>query len=144
MKKLLTSLLVLFSLGGWAQLEIKSEKETPKTVEIGEFRHDKRFGKLAYFHINGDTLIHLMFQNEKYSSITDTKSVSLKGGLKELNTLYEAVLKIATGNQGDKLDLTMGKSNVSISKEKNYCIFWAPEGYFTFNEKDWRYLFNRK
>ena len=127
-------------------LFFKGQIDIEGTVEptmVGSFKRDKSDVDLSYFVEGKDTLIHLTYKNENYS--TDYKSLRFKGGLKDIEALHQ--MFYATFNSDDKKELRikLGETNVSISKNNNSLWFWTDAGYFTIKkEKDLRALFGKK
>ncbi len=112
-------------------------------ITIGSFKKDKSDIELSYFAEGKDTVVHITYQNENYS--TDYKSLRFKGGLKDIQELYRLCLSVLSSNDKKELRIKLGDSNVSLSKNNDSLWFWTDAGYFTIKkEKDLKILFGKK
>lgn len=112
-------------------------------VVVGSFKKDKSDVELSYFVEGKDTVIHVTYKNENYS--TDYKSLRFKGGLKDLEDLYKMFSATLASDDKKELRIKLGDTPVSLSKNNNAMWFWTDAGYFTIKkEKDLKLLFGKK
>ncbi len=123
-----------------AQIDIGSIIEP---VVIGNIKKDKSDVEISYFAEGRDTVIHITYKNENYS--TDYKSLRFKGGLKDLEELYKLFSATLLSVDKKELRIKLGDTPVSLSKNNNAMWFWTDAGYFTIKkEKDLKLLFGKK
>jgi hypothetical protein len=112
-------------------------------ITIGNFKKDKSDVDLSYFPEGKDTIVHITYRNENYS--TDYKSLRFKGGLKDIEELYKLCFGVITSDDKKELRLKLGDTPVSLSKNNNALWFWTDAGYFTIKrEKDLKQLFGKR
>ena len=128
MKKVLLALLVLVSISGKAQ--IKREKFINTNVGGITFSYGRSIDL-----DKGDTtyMVFLLFQNAKYSSITDTKILSFYDAasiamfIKDLKSAYKQM------SSGEKIDISWNrdtyKMNLYNFSNSLYLYGDRPEGY---------------
>lgn len=122
-----------------AQIDIEGTIE-PKMV--GAFKREKSDVELSYFAEGKDTVIHITYKNENYS--TDYKSLRFKGGLRDLEDLYKMFTATLASDDKKELRIKLGDTPVSLSKNNNAMWFWTDAGYFTIKkEKDLKLLFGK-
>ena len=124
----------------FAQIDIGASIEP---ITVGSFKRDKSDVELSYFAEGRDTVIHITYKNENYS--TDYKSLRFKGGLKDLDELYKLFSATLMSVDKKELRIKLGDTPVSLSKNNNAAWFWTDAGYFTIKkEKDLKLLFGKK
>ncbi len=138
MRLFLFLLLAPFQFTGQINIEA-----TIEPVVVGNFKRDKSDVDLSYFVEGKDTVIHITYKNENYS--TDYKSLRFKGGLKDLEELYKMFLSTLASDDKRELRFKLGDTPVSLSKNNDSMWFWTDVGYFTIKkEKDLKLLFGKK
>ena len=124
----------------------KAQITIEETIEpniVGGFKRDKSDVELSYFVEGRDTVIHITYKNENYS--TDLKSLRFKGGKKDIEDLYKLFLATLISDDKKEVRLKLGDTAVSLSNNNNSMWFWTDAGYFTIKkEKDLKLLFGKK
>jgi hypothetical protein len=142
-----TFILLLFHIVINAQIEVKPKINMH---ELGCFiREGKKRAAILYFPTQTDTTYVLTFINDKYTSITDRKTITFKAVGNTINVLYgllnEAFLPQNVSDKAFSSDFKLGKSDVSIRtlpKEYKIMVF-ADGGYLIMNEVDLSELFGK-
>ena len=115
MKKLLIALITLISVSGNAQIR---EIEKSKFEEIGKVGGVGAF--VSSFSVmkdtaKGGTNTYLwMYNNLKYQTITDIKSISFTATEEDFNNFYQFLQTQVTAEKGTEKDLELGKSRLNF------------------------------
>lgn len=148
MKKLI--LVLLISSSAFGQLEVK---KADNPITLGKVENGTTYVADLHYRIrdNGDTSCTLMFQNAKYTTISDIQYFSFMNKEGTLNQCY-TLLKTCISDENKKnkdysVNFTLGKTNVIASPAKlgfNYSIMiWTDKGYFYVTEKQLDQLFGK-
>lgn len=120
-----------------------SVEETNQPVIVGGFKKDKSDVELSYFVNGADTSIYFTYNNENYSK--DIKSLSFKGGLKDIDDLYKKFHEVLIAEDKKELRIKLNETPVSLLKNNGELWFWTDTGYFSIKkEKDLKLLFGKK
>ena len=120
-----------------------SLEETNHPVIVGGFKKDKSDVELSYFVNGADTSIYFTYNNENYSK--DIKSLSFKGGLKDIDDLYKKFHEVLIAEDKKELRIKLNETPVSLLKNNGEFWFWTDAGYFSIKkEKDLKLLFGKK
>ncbi len=121
MKKVLFSLVLLVSISATAQIR---EVEKSKYQEIGKVSP----GGMAFISsisvmkdtaVNGTNSYLWMYNNLKYSTITDIRSISFTASNEDFDGLYELLKTQLSADKGTEKDLELGKSRITIKTIRN-------------------------
>lgn len=124
MKKILFSFVLLVSISATAQIR---EVEKSKYQEIGKVSP----GGMAFISsisvmrdtaVNGTNSYLWMYNNLKYSTITDIKSISFTASNEDFDGLYELLKTQLSADKGTEKDLELGKSRITIKTIRNLGI----------------------
>jgi hypothetical protein len=142
MKILLLIMLPILSL---SQIKVQ---ESPKKVDIGETRRAGSMLASVSYYPEKDTLINIMFKNDKYSALNDYQSVSFYGGLQEVNDLYNALLSEFTKEPGHSIEVKLDdKQTVTVMNKRSMGMdiiwFWTNRGYVVLKKKDVNKMFGK-
>ena len=140
-KATLVLTLVLGTLVSNAQLSVSS---TSDRGTIGETRGVT----LSYKAEKGnDTLYIITFKNEKYTTLSDFKSLNYYSGIKTkdvTNQLYSLLLSIFDKDDKFKQEITLGEDKIILAKINTDTIWvWSTKGYFSLNKQSLKTIFNK-
>lgn len=146
-KKIVMSLIFSFVMTA-LQAQIGEAIRQPEKIKIGESGHHS----LSYYISEGDTVFHLLFRNQRYTSIYDYKSISFEGGFEDLDVLYDAIMSVFQPenrrNKEYSVLLPVGNDEVRISVNTMMgftgALIQADDGYFGLSEKMTRRLFGKQ
>lgn len=146
--KTLVLIFLLAPFVGFSQIQVM-----PKTQEItiGKVKRGGQFvAEIKQEIKDGDTLYFYMFQNAKYSTITDFQIIHFEGK-KTLDDLYTLLMSVFLEenkkNKEYKVDFNLGKSYCSIKTERMMGLtavwFYTDKGYNSYTEKEINKLFGK-
>ena len=124
MKKFLFFFALLVSISGTAQIR---EVEKSKYQEIGKVSP----GGMAFISsisvmrdtaVDGTNSYLWMYNNLKYSTITDVRSISFTASNEDFDSLYELMKTQLSADKGTEKDLELGKSRITIKTIRNLGI----------------------
>jgi hypothetical protein len=121
MKKLILIALCFVSLSGFAQIKDVSSDE-PKLEEIG-----KVGGGVSAFlsslsvlrDASGTNTYSWKYNNFKYTTITDIKSIVFTATEEELESLYKILKTQMSAEKGAEKKLVLGKQTINFTTTKN-------------------------
>jgi hypothetical protein len=151
MNKLILALFLLIS--SLANAQIK-EVEKSKFIEIGKVGGGMGpfISSLAYLKGDEGTNRYLwLFNNLKYQTITDIKSIDFTATEEEINGLYSMLKKQLDAEKGSEKELELGKSIVKFTTVRAVGVsslsIWVYQGsvssYFLVNSKQLDKLFGK-
>lgn len=116
--KALKFIFVLLPLFTFGQITI-NETKSPTFVKIGYYKYsDFNKGDLSYGILNNDTSIVLSCLNQKYQALQEYKTLSFKGGVKEKDALYDALMSFYSEENLKKddyeLNIQLGTYSVKV------------------------------
>ncbi len=124
MKKFILFFVLLVSLSGTAQIR---EVEKSKYQEIGKVSP----GGMAFISsisvmkdadANGTNSYLWMYNNLKYTTITDIRSISFTASNEDFEALYQLMKTQLSADKGTEKDLELGKSRITIKTIRNLGI----------------------
>ena len=92
----------------------------PKTIDI-EIGRNNRMSNEASLHYSitgGDTTIDFHYWNAEYEHIKDYKVISLKGGQKEVDQLYNILIGFFDDNSDKDGGFVLGDKTILVAKDK--------------------------
>lgn len=149
MKRLLILFLLISSIVH-SQIQVKT---IPDKVTIGKVGSGGGFIAELYYTVSDtDTTYYLMYNNFKYTHITDIQSVSFSsvdGTLEKLYSIMKSIfLSENKKNKDYKVALKLGSDDVVISNNRllgvTQLMFYTPKGYFLISEKQVDKLFDKR
>jgi hypothetical protein len=150
MKNLLMSLIILTSISANAQIR---EVETSKFEDIGKVGGVGAFVSsmsIMKDTAKGGTNTYLwMYNNLKYQTITDIKSIRFTATEEDFNNFYQFLQKQINADKGTEKDLELGKSRLNFKTYKalgvsSLMIYdYSSEGFFYITSKQLDKLFGK-
>lgn len=139
--------LLLISFHSYSQIE---RTETPKFHQVAELRSMGRFiAELKYSVTDADTLYCLLYNNEKYSSITDVQSCCFNNEQGTIDTLYSILTSSLEKAKGERTSFKLGANEIWLVTEKSgsskYIMFinLKNNSYFNLNRRQIQKLFGK-
>ena len=147
MHKLLLSALLLVSVTGYGQIEMRPEL---KKIEIGSIKTPR--AELYGTVVDGDTTYTLMYKNAAYQTLTDFQSVSFSNDENTLGTLYDILKSVFKEenkkNKDYKVQFKLGETEVIVSNYRSMgmtaAMFFTTRGHTFFSEKQVDKLFGKE
>jgi hypothetical protein len=148
--KILVALLttIVLSTPAFSQIQLAQK---PVSVSLGEgVRSGGKFvAEIKVHPEEKDTTYTLLYQNMKYSTITDIKGVGFYAEGNTLNTLYSLFKSVWAAENKDnkdyKVEFKLGSQDVIITTAGKKALFFTTDkGYFALTEKEVDQLFGRK
>lgn len=148
MKKLL-ALLLIVSLKGIGQIEVKPQTKFEDFSKVTRFKEEVAYIK---YTVKEDTLFFFTYRNQEYKTLNDTKYVMFSG-MKTLDDLSKIMLSVFLEENKSKDDFSvsfnLGKDDVYVSTIKSgkttLCYFSVKhKGHTTLTEKEVKELFKIK
>ena len=133
-----------------AQLQVTHVSNTEETI-IGKIAPMGVFQAELSYHITEqkDTAFTLLFRNNEYTQIIDTKIVHFGGGMADISSLYEIMMSVfEDGKKEDyAVSIMLGDKSVRISKYKSLgmtcCWVSMDNGYHIFTKQNIKKLFDK-
>lgn len=139
--------IVLFSLTSYSQLE---KSDIPASTKIAEVKSAGAFiADLSFYTTGPDTTYIITFENLKYKSINNIKTVSFEGKNETLNKLYSLLSEAVNQEVGKENSFKLGKTEVMVKSNKmlgvRYVEFYIVENgaFFQLTKKQINKLFAR-
>lgn len=124
MKNFLLFLALLITVASSAQIrEVeKSKYEVIGKVSPGGMAFISSISVMRDTAVNGTNSYLWMYNNLKYTTITDIKSISFTASNEDFDSLYELLKTQLSAEKGTEKDLELGKSRITIKTIRNLGI----------------------
>jgi hypothetical protein len=124
--------------------------DLPEMAKIAEVKSAGTFiADLRYYLSGSDTMYVITFNNLKYTTLTDIKSISFSGKDGTLQELYKILIETLDSEPGFEKPFKLGDDEVLVKSNRmlgvKYISFWIVKNaaYFQLNKKQINKLFNK-
>lgn len=125
--------------------------QLPDRIKVGEIKSGYAFiASLTYSVSDGDTTYTILYDNNKYTKITDIQKLVFNEDGGVLNSLYQILSETIEQEKGKRSTIKLGEDDIAITAERMMGVKYVDVmnmkdgSYFSLTQRQLNKLFRRK